>query len=354
MNLRTPKVGVKEGLKRVDWLGSLSLLGGVLLTLLGLEFGGVRYPWASAGPICLIIFGVMLIAIFIIVEWRFAAHPIMPLRLFSHRSNIASLAVCFFHGTCFIAAAYYLPLYFQGARGSSALLSGVYILPFVVTMSVVSALTGIYIKVTGQYRPAIWFGVTIALLGFGLYIDFGRDSSWAKIIIFQMIAGVGIGPNFQAPLIAIQSLIDPRDIATATSTFALARTLGLSVSVVVGGVVFQNGMVRQAAELTRQLGPEIAGRLSGAEAVASTAYVDRLPEAAKLVAQTAIASALRDMWYLYVALAACAVVSSLFITKNVLSKVHEQRTQVPKARGEKEAVDASQAAGGAAGEKQEV
>ena len=46
-----------EGLKAVDWLGSLTIVGGTLMLLLGLEFGGVARPWDSATVICLIVFG---------------------------------------------------------------------------------------------------------------------------------------------------------------------------------------------------------------------------------------------------------------------------------------------------------
>jgi hypothetical protein len=53
----------------------------------------------------------------------------------------------------------------------------------------------------------IWSGMILMTLGFGLFIDFDVNTSWAKIIIFQIIAGIGVGPNFQSPLIALQSLV---------------------------------------------------------------------------------------------------------------------------------------------------
>jgi hypothetical protein len=70
-----------------------------------------------------------------------------------------------------------------------------------------SIFTGIFIKKTGKYLPLIWFGMFMMTLGFGLFIDFGVNSSWAKIIVYQIIAGIGVGPNFQSPLIALQSLV---------------------------------------------------------------------------------------------------------------------------------------------------
>jgi hypothetical protein len=202
LDIKTPKTPLREGLKAVDWLGSLAMVGGVIMLLLGLEFGGIAHPWDSATVLCLIIFG----AVFLI-EWRVAPYPLMPLGLFSKRSNLAALAVCFFHAFVFISGNYFLPLYFQAVLGATPILSGVYLLPTALSLSFLSAFTGFFIKKTGQYLPMIWFGMFMMTLGFGLFIDFDVNSSWAKIIIFQIIAGIGVGPNFQSPLIALQSLV---------------------------------------------------------------------------------------------------------------------------------------------------
>jgi MFS family permease len=131
----------------------------------------------------------------------------MPLDLFSKRSNLAALATCFFHAFVFISGSYFLPLYFQAVLGATPILSGVYLLPTALSLSFLSAFTGIFIKKTGQYLPMIWSGMILMTLGFGLFIDFDVNTSWAKIIIFQIIAGIGVGPNFQSPLIALQSLV---------------------------------------------------------------------------------------------------------------------------------------------------
>jgi MFS family permease len=91
--------------------------------------------------------------------------------------------------------------------GATPLLSGIYLLPTAIALSITSILTGIVIRKTGQYRPLIWLGLCFMTLGTGLFIDLSARSSWAKIIIFQIIAGLGVGPNFQAPLIAMQSFV---------------------------------------------------------------------------------------------------------------------------------------------------
>ena len=92
---KSPIVG---GIKSVDWLGSLSVLGLTIMLLLGLQFGGVSFPWKSPTVICLIIFGFCMIAVFLFCEAKVARYPVMPLALFRQRSNVAALLVCFFHG----------------------------------------------------------------------------------------------------------------------------------------------------------------------------------------------------------------------------------------------------------------
>ncbi|KAI9680046.1 MAG: hypothetical protein M1817_005062 [Caeruleum heppii] len=323
LHLRTPKTPLFAGLKAIDWFGSLTVVGGTLMFLLGLEFGGVTFPWSSPTVICLIVFGLVVGAIFILIEWRVAKYPVMPLRLFRARSNVAALLVCFSHGMVFISGSYYLPLYFQAVLGASPLLSGVYLLPYALTLSFGSGAVGVIIRKTGRYLEPIWFGMFVMTLGFGLFIDLGKDSGWAKIILYQIVAGLGVGPNFQSPLLALQSLIAPRDIATATATFGFTRNLATSISVVLGAVVFQNAMSAQQPRLRAALDPQTAQLLSGGSAGANVMLVQSLPDPQREIAREAFVQALRKMWILFVVLAVLGLVASAFIGRQVLSKTHE-------------------------------
>lgn len=324
LDIHTPKTPLRDGLKAVDWLGSLTMVGGVIMVLLGLEFGGITYPWSSATVLCLLIFGAVVIGIFFLIEWRVAPYPLMPLDLFSKRSNLAALGTCFFHAFVFIAGNYFIPLYFQAVLGATPILSGVYLLPQAVALSFMSMFTGITIKKTGKYLPLIWFGMTFMTLGFGLFIDLDVNSSWAKIILYQIVAGIGVGPNFQSPLIALQSLVPKRDIATATATFGFTRNLGSAISVVVGSVVFQNEMKAKQSQLVAVLGPETAARFGGGAAGANVGLIQSLPNNEKYAARKAFSDSLSTMWILYVAFSAVGLCVSLLIGKNVLDKQHEE------------------------------
>ena len=322
LHLDNPKTPVWDGLKAVDWAGSVTVVGGTLMLLLGLEFGGVTFPWSSATVICLIIFGVFTASLFVISEWKIARYPIMPLRIFKFRSNIAAIGVCFCHGYVFIAASYYLPLYFQAVLGANPLLSGVYLLPYALSFSITSVAAGNFIKKTGKYLPPLWGGLAIMTLGFGLFIDLPLSRSWAKIIIYQIIAGFGVGLNFQSPLLALQSMSKPGDIATATATFFFTRVLSTAISVVIGGVVFQNKMQQHYPSLVAALGRQTANALSGSSAGASVGIVKQLPPAQREAARIAFHDSLRTMWIMYVAFAALGMAVSALVGNQRLSKDH--------------------------------
>ena len=292
--------------------------------LLGLEAGGATHPWSSVYTLCLIIFGVATIMLFFIIQWKVSKYPLMPLRLFNQSTNMAALGVCYCHGFVFIGGTYYLPLYFQTVIAASPIMSGVYLFPLVITLSVFSACVGVFIKKSGRYQEPIWFGMVFMTLGFGLFINLPDYADWAKLVIYQIIAGIGVGPNFQSPLIALQNHVARHDIAVATSTFGFVRQLATSMSVVLGGVVFQNILSKKGPELTRQLGPEVAARLSGASLESSTTFVKNLPPAQKAIADQAITSSLQTMFIFYTAIAAFGLFLSLFVRKKELSNVREK------------------------------
>ncbi|QPC75192.1 hypothetical protein HYE68_005944 [Fusarium pseudograminearum] len=324
LKLHNPRTPMKEGLMALDWPGSILIIGGTVMWLLGLEFGGVSFPWNSATTICLLVFGILAIGLFLLYEWKVAKFPVLPLRLFSTRNSIASYGVGFTHAFVFMSGSYWLPLYYQGVLGASSLLSGVYLLPYVLSLSFISAGVGIYIKKTGQYKLAIVMGFFVTVIGFGLFIDLEPRANWVKIIIFQIVAGIGIGPNFQAPLIAIQTNVEPRDIGSATSCFSFIRQLGTSISVVVGGVIFNNEMEKQYPKLEEELGPSLASRLSGANAAGSVELVGSLTGEDGRVAKTAFWHSLRTMYIVYTCFAGLSLVISLMIKQVNLSKEHKE------------------------------
>lgn len=323
LDVHTPKTPLIAGLKAIDWLGASTVTAATLLFLLGLGFGGVNFSWSSATVLCLIVLGVILFMFFFLSQWKLAKHPVMPLALFSTRSNAATLIVCFCHGFNLMAVAYFIPLYFQQVLSASPLRSGVWTLAFCLAMSVFTICTGIFIRKTGRYLEVIIFGFLFSTLGFGLFIDYPAHISWPRIIMFQIITAIGIGPNFQAPLIALQTKVAPKDIATATSTFSFARAIAGAMSVVIGQVVFQNGVQKHTASLLAAgVSPGLAESLAKGAAVSSTSVIAALPPAQRIVLHEATADGLSNMWILFTCVSALGFLASLGIGRQELSRHH--------------------------------
>lgn len=296
LQLPSPKTLVWAGLKAIDWPGSFLIIGGSLMLLLGLYLGGVYEPWNSAPVICLIVFGVLTGVLFVLNEWKLAEYPVIPVQLFRSRSSSAAYGVCFFHAFVFMGVAYYLPLYFQAVLMSSPLKSGLYLLPFILSISVSSAATGIYIQLTGKYMPAVYVGMVTMTLGIGLFIDIGFDSNWGKIISYQILTGIGVGMNFEGPLLAVQAAVSTDDVATATAAMSFIRTVSTAISIVIGGVVFQNEMKRRKNILVERLGPELARAFDGATASANVDIIKDLPAEMQVVVRRAFFESLKSIW----------------------------------------------------------
>ncbi|KAM5431966.1 hypothetical protein McanMca71_005937 [Microsporum canis] len=323
LELHTPTTPLLAGLRAIDWLGSLAVVGGTVMFLIGLEYGGESYPWSSPTVICLIVFGIVTWGIFILIQWKVSRFPVMPLWLFTQRSTLASYGTVLIHGAIYTSGSFFLPLYFQAVLGETPLKSGILLFPNVIAVSIVSAVTGIFIRKTGLYRPPIWFGTTILVIGTGLYIDLPSHRSLVKIILYQLVAGMGIGPNFQAPIIALQSHINPSDIATATASIAFCRNLASSISVVIGGVIIQNQLQENILKIQDVLSPETLESLHGVSAGASVHIIQSLPPDEKSPVLDAYTRSFRTMWIFYTALAALGFLVSLLLQKKKLNKEHE-------------------------------
>ncbi|KAJ5520149.1 Major facilitator superfamily domain general substrate transporter [Penicillium fimorum] len=322
LRIESPKTPFWAGLRCIDWTGTFLIIGGTLMFLFGLEFGGVNYPWASPTVICLIVFGVLTWALAMFLEWKVAKFPIIPPRLFNEWYNILILLICSCHGATFIASTYYLPLYFQTVIQSTPIMSGVYVLPLVLSLAVGSAATGVVMKKTGRYRELIIGGMSCMALGFGLFIDLKPYASWPRIIIYQLIAGIGIGPNFQAPLVAFQANIRPSDMATATATFGFIRQLSTSMSVVLGTVIYQNVMSKQSAEIIAAVGPKTAAIVSSSFGGASKSLVQSLTPSQRTVILGAYTHSLSRMWIFYTCVACTGFILALLIRPRELTRHH--------------------------------
>ncbi|EXJ84231.1 hypothetical protein A1O3_04898 [Capronia epimyces CBS 606.96] len=331
LDVHDPKTKFAQGMRAIDWAGSVSIIGLMVMVLLGLNFGGTVYPWDSPKVICLVVVGALMAIVFLFNEGRLARHPIMPLGLFRHKSNAACLALGFTQHFVLNMAEYYLPLYFQSAKEASPLRSGVLLLPLIVLTALTAAAAGILIHQLGRYVELIWLGMTLLTFGNGLYVWLDATSSLGSIVAFEIIAGLGTGLLFDPPLIGLQALVSQDDTATATATLGFMRGIGVSLSIVIGGVIFQNGMHLRSSTLRHHgLPADLVQQLSGPDAATNIDLIATVSDPAqRLAVEQAFAWSLRNLWILSTCIAACGLLASALVTKKELTKEHtETRTGI--------------------------
>jgi hypothetical protein len=272
-----PNTPVLAGLKAVDWTGSLLIVGSTLMVLLGLQFGGITFPWSSTTVICLITFGTIVLGIFLLNEWKLATNPVVPLRLFSNVSTVAAYLVFVCNFSVLVGLSYYLPLYSQSVLGANALISGLHLLPLIVSSSLAAACTGVFIQKTGVYLPVMYGAQVLLTLGSGLFMNLEFEKSITKLVIYQIITGVGVGLNMEPPLLAAQATATALDTAAVISTMSFLRSICTAIIVVVGGVLFQGQMVANNSGLSAQIGQDLAAYFNGEHAIASVEFIATLP-----------------------------------------------------------------------------
>ena len=231
---------VKSKLKKLDWIGSVLTLAWAALVLIAISWAGNRYAWSSAAVLAPLLIGLALLVVFIVVELRFIALPLIPFNIFRIATVSACYATTFFQGTIFFATLYYLPLYYQVVTGVSAVRSGVLLLPLILTQTVVSFTTGMLQSRTGDYFFNILAGFAIWTIGLGLLSSINESTPQSHLIGFQFLAGVGAGQTFQTSLVAIQAAVKRSEMAAATGTRNFIRTIGGTIGLAVCSALINN------------------------------------------------------------------------------------------------------------------
>ncbi|KAK8009850.1 MFS transporter [Apiospora arundinis] len=319
LKLPTPKTPVLAGLKAIDWAGSLLIVGAALMVLLALEFGNVTFPWSSATVICLLVFGVATVGLFVANEWKLATNPVIPLRLFRDRSSVASYAVFACGNYVLTSIAFYLPLYSQSVLGADALTSGLHLIPLIVACSLTAAATGAVIQKTGRYLPAMYVAQVLLALGTGLliYLKFGEPL--AKLVVFQILVGMGVGMNMEPPLLAAQAAASKIDTAVVIATMGFIRNIATSIAIVVGGVIFQNGMNARYGGLVDEVGQQVAGSFKGDHASANVELIGTLSMYDQGAVRRVYFDSFRGVWIMCVVVAGLSLIANLFVRAHHLS-----------------------------------
>ncbi|KAF9953236.1 hypothetical protein BGZ72_005585 [Mortierella alpina] len=249
LHLPQTKGSFKDKVKRIDFLGSLSLVCGLVLILLPLNWGGSTYAWDSPIVVSLFCAGSLVLVGFCLIEWKQAAEPIVPIHLFKDRTSSAVFLTSLLIGLGYYGIMYFMPQYFQIVRQESATSAGLEMLPLVVSMVIASIGSGLMVSQWGHYRPFIWVGLFIATIGIGLLGLLCEESSRSQEVFYLIVAGFGLGLVMQTVVLAVQFSVATKDIAVATAITTFFRMVGSAFGVAITGAVFNNAVKDNLAPL---------------------------------------------------------------------------------------------------------
>lgn len=300
---------IRAKLKRVDFLGNAVLISSVISILLALTWGGILHAWSSWRTVVPLVLGFLGLGGFIWYQWsRWCVEPTMPWRLFSNRTAALTYLLSFLHGMNLYAVSLFLPVYFQAVLEASPEGSGVDLLPSVIPMVPFAILGGIFISMTGKYKPLLIAGFVPIAVGVGLFSTLTDKSSTAIWVIFQIILAAGSGIALIATLPAILASLPESDVATATATWAFLRSFGSIWGVSIPSTVFNTRFTNLAYRISD---PVVRNQMyrGGAYQLATRAFMRSLNGDPVVKAQvvSVYVDSLKLVWQVCIAFAAIGV-----------------------------------------------
>ncbi len=225
---------------RIDYLGVVTLTLGLMPILVGLTVAETS-QWSDPAVWGSIVAGVVLLAVFVVVEAR-AAEPIIPLHLFRNRTFSASMVAIFLATFGFGAAIIFLPLYFQIVEGASATASGYKLLPFLVGLIISSIASGFIVSRTGRYKAVVLVGLVILTVGLALMTNLRADTPDLILSGWMFVAGFGVGPTFAVFTIIVQNAVPFSELGAATSDLTLFRQIGTTMGLTLAFTFFRDNL----------------------------------------------------------------------------------------------------------------
>ena len=308
----------------IDYLGTAVLSLAVTSLILLTSLGGTTYPWRSAPIYILGVAGVLLIGVFVLVERR-AAEPILPLHLFKLRTFSVTSLVGFIVGFAMFGAITYLPAFFQVVRGISPTLSGVYLLPLMAGLLVVSIGSGQIISKTGKYRFFPIAGTALMTLGLYLLSLMGVGSSTLQDAAYMLVLGMGIGGVMQVLVIIVQNGVPHSELGVATSGATFFRSIGGSFGTAIFGAIFANVLVGNLAKHLH--GITLPHGFSSADA--TPALLSHLPAAVHQGFVSGYAESIQTVFLVAVPIAALAFLATWLIPQVELKQWPEAGAAAP-------------------------
>lgn len=241
---------------RLDVSGALLVTAGMTVLVLGL----VRtetHAWGSAATLGTLAVAAVLLAAFVAVEARKAAHdrePLLRLGLLANRPVLSANLYSLLLSSGQFAAFYFTSLYLQQVLAYGPTRSGLAFLPFCAGVIAGSTISTRTVARYGE-RALLVVGGLLGAAGFGWFaLAVSADGTFVNSILGpSLVASVGIGMSFVPLGTAATTGVDPQETGMASGLLNSSRQLGGSLGLAV--------LVTVAASATDASG---AGRTRGA------------------------------------------------------------------------------------------
>ena len=135
---------------------------------------------------------------------------------------------------------FYLPLYYQFTRGSTAIQTSVHLLPFILFLVAFNLGNGQFMGKTGYYYPWYIVGAALELIGGVLMYHVDEFTSNAKIYGYTIILGTGVGCFCQAGFAVAQMKVKPSEIPYCVGFMTVGQMLGIVFGTGISGALFVN------------------------------------------------------------------------------------------------------------------
>lgn len=317
--LKLPRPRVRA---RLDVPGALLLAAASTCLVLLTSWGGTEYAWGSREIIGLGAGALAATVLFVVAE-RFAAEPLIPLRLFRDSVFNVTGLVGLVIGVALFGAASYLPTFLQMVDGASATESGLLMLPMMGGIVGASIAGGQLISHTGRYKLYPVLGGALSAVGMWLLSRLEVDTPRLYYSVWMAVLGAGIGLVMPVLVLAVQNSVRPADLGTATSANNYFRQIGGSVGAAVFGTLFAG---RLTDALRRELPPSAGAGLPDPESL-TPQLVHALPPALRDAYIRAYADAMPRIFLYLVPVLVLGLIIAFFLKEKPLVSHNAAETE---------------------------
>jgi EmrB/QacA subfamily drug resistance transporter len=175
---------------RIDVRGLALIAAGVALSVFGFQ-QSTTWGWSNPGIWACIAGGVVLIAVFWVVEGR-TASPLIEVSIFKVRPFLVENLVLGISMLVFIPVFFFASEYAQISLGKSPSQASLVLLYFFLGFVVAAQIGGRMLDRVGAKRPVV-LGCVLAAVGFALWARKVTELEFGKQLWFIVLAGAGMG-----------------------------------------------------------------------------------------------------------------------------------------------------------------